>query len=396
MLRISTPKLQEASTQYEGVLVTIHGQKSLDETLLDFNYWLKEKAETHDLLKNTATKARTDDSNNSVTRTNVALKAFAAITQHKSNFRLQQSSPSTSISSCMICKGSHWLWKCRVFKDKTPTQRAKVVGEAKFCFSCLRDKHFFSQYKSPRKCREDGCNSSHNTFFHGAERFFPAKPSTNNNTITSKWNAGTNRPPTGQKHSSKTTTLSLVTDVKGLLQVTELKLTGSSGNNTTALILCDSACSNSWVSDSLADRLGLQGTALKVTVKGTNKEELIDTKVVQLTASPHKDQDFEAFTVRPYVRETLNVGSDIIDVKSMQETYPHLAILDPVRYRYGNIGMILGQDVYHAIRPLECCEADEKCSPFAVRLPLGWVLSGPLLSSSSSLNVFQSQCRTRL
>ena len=105
--------------------------------------------------------------------------------------------------------------------------------------------------------------------------------------------------------------------------------------------------------------------------------------MVQLTVTPHKDQEFEAFTVRPYVRETLNVGSDIIDVKSMQETYPHLAVLDPVNYSYGNIELILGHDVYHAIRPLEYLAADEKCSPFTVRLPIGWVLSGPLPSSSS-------------
>ena len=105
--------------------------------------------------------------------------------------------------------------------------------------------------------------------------------------------------------------------------------------------------------------------------------------MVQLTVTSDKDQDFEAFTERPYVRETLNVGSDIIDVKSMQETYPHLAVLDPVRYSYGEIEMILGQDVYHAIRPLEYFAADEKYSPFAVRLPIGWVLSGPLPSSSS-------------
>ena len=193
----------------------------------------------------------------------------------------------------------------------------------------------------------------------------------------------TSRPSTGQQQPSKTTTLSSVTDVKGLLQVTELKLTNSSGTSTTALVLCDTACSNSWMSDSLGARLGLQGTALKLTVNGINKEELIDTKVFQLTVTPHKDLDFEAFTVRPYVRETLNVGSDIIDVKSMQETYPHLAVLDPVKYSYGNIEMIPGQDVYHAIRPLEYFAADEKCSPFAVRLPIGWVLSGPLPSSSS-------------
>ena len=44
--------------------------------------------------------------------------------------------------------------------------------------------------------------------------------------------------------------------------------------------------------------------------------------------------------------------------------------------------MILGQDVCHAIRPLEYFSVDEKRSPVVVRLPVGWVLSGPLPSSS--------------
>ena len=44
--------------------------------------------------------------------------------------------------------------------------------------------------------------------------------------------------------------------------------------------------------------------------------------------------------------------------------------------------MILGQDVYHAIRPLEYFAADKKCLPFTVCLPIGWILSGPLPSSS--------------
>ena len=201
-------------------------------TLLDFNDCLKEKAEAHDLMKNIATKARTEDTNNSVTRSKVASK------QHKSNLKPQQRSPLTSITSCILCKGSHWLWECRVFKEKNPTQRAKVVAEAKLCFSCLRDKHMFRQCPSPCKCRKDGCNSSHNTLPHGAERVFPAKPSTNNND-TSKSNAGTSRPSTGQQQPSKTTTLSSVTEVKSLLQVTELKRINSSRTNTTALVLCD-------------------------------------------------------------------------------------------------------------------------------------------------------------
>ena len=44
--------------------------------------------------------------------------------------------------------------------------------------------------------------------------------------------------------------------------------------------------------------------------------------------------------------------------------------------------MIFGQDVYHAIRPLQYFSADEKRSPVALRSPIGCVLSGPLPSSS--------------
>ena len=45
--------------------------------------------------------------------------------------------------------------------------------------------------------------------------------------------------------------------------------------------------------------------------------------------------------------------------------------------------MTLGQDVYHAIRPLENF-SNEKRSPVAVGLPIGWVLCGTLPSSSCS------------
>ena len=46
--------------------------------------------------------------------------------------------------------------------------------------------------------------------------------------------------------------------------------------------------------------------------------------------------------------------------------------------------MKLGQDVYHGLRPLVLFSANKMCSPFVVRLPLGWVLRGPFPSGSSS------------
>ena len=44
--------------------------------------------------------------------------------------------------------------------------------------------------------------------------------------------------------------------------------------------------------------------------------------------------------------------------------------------------MILGQDMFHVIQSLEYFETGGKGTPIAVRNPLGWVLSGPLPSTS--------------
>ena len=145
-------------------------------TLLDFNDWLKEKAKAHDLMKQTPSKARTEDNTNSVVKTKVASRTFAANTQTKGTQRPASTSATPATPRCIVCKGNHRIWECRLFKKKSPTQRAKVVEEAKLCFSCLREKHMFRQCPNPRKCRKDGCNSSHNTIFHRAERVYPPNP----------------------------------------------------------------------------------------------------------------------------------------------------------------------------------------------------------------------------
>ena len=307
-------------------------------------------------MKQISSKARAEDNTNSVVKTNVASRTFAANTQSKGTQRPASTSATPLNPRFFVCKGNHRIWECRVFKEKSPTQRAKVVAEAKLCFLCLRETHMFRQCPNPRKCRKDGFNSTHKTLLHGAERVYPSKSPSNNN---SNSNAGKSQSKLSSvQSSSKTTTLSSVSNVKGLLQVTELQLKSSSGKYTTALVLCDTACSNSWVSNDLAKRLGLHDTALKLTVKGTNTEEVVDTKLVELIVSPRDKQAFEPFKVSPYEKEDLNVGADIINIKALPETYPHLAVLDPVTFCCGNIEKILGQDVYHAIRLLDYSAAD--------------------------------------
>ena len=114
-------------------------------TLLDFNDWPKENAEAHDLMKQSATKEKPEENSTSATKTKTASKVFASNSQQRETKKQMPSSSTNSYSRCILCKGNHRLWECRVYKEKTPTQRAKLVADNKLCFSCLRDKHTFRQ-----------------------------------------------------------------------------------------------------------------------------------------------------------------------------------------------------------------------------------------------------------
>ena len=135
--------------------------------------------------------------------------------------------------NCIVCKDNHPLWRCRVFLDKTPTDRTKIVAGNKLSFSCLKGNHFFRQCPQPRKCNKYGCNSSHNTLIHGADRVFQPrttpKPSTNKAT-------GSRSPETTVNKTGESSGVCSVSDVKGLPQITEVEGFGSVRLNMQSLL----------------------------------------------------------------------------------------------------------------------------------------------------------------
>ena len=162
-----------------------------------------------------------------------------------------------------------------------------------------------------------------------------------------------------------------VVDVKGLLQITEVEL-HSNEQSERVLALCDSSCSHSWISSRLAAKLNAKGTPTKLTVHGINSLQNVNTLMVELKLTPvNSGGSCSSFAIKPYVRDDLQVGTDVIDVESLKTMYPHLEPIPSKKYSYADVDMILGQDVFHFIRPLEYFDSDRKKTPVAVRLSLG-------------------------
>ena len=135
-------------------------------TLLDFNNWLKEKAEGHEKLRILNSKAKKNEEPVKPKTT----KVFAANSQVTSKAQDKSKFP-----PCVLCKSSHALWNCAVFKEKNATQRAKYVAEQKICFACLNGNQSFRQCSRSKKCPKPECDSTHNVLLHKAERIFPRK-----------------------------------------------------------------------------------------------------------------------------------------------------------------------------------------------------------------------------
>ena len=165
-----------------------------------------------------------------------------------------------------------------------------------------------------------------------------------------------------------------MSDVEGLFQKTGVEV-HTSTSSVTVLALCDSACSHSWISEDLTTKLNVKG----LPTNGINSQQVVDTQKVELTLTPiHSGCSCSTFDVKPHVRRNLQVGNDVIDVDQLKRQYPHLEPVALSKYSYGDVEVILGQDVFHSIRPLECFQSDQKKTPIAVRVPLSWVLSGAL------------------
>ena len=111
-------------------------------TLLNFNEWLKGKAEGHERLKTISSKGKSEEPVNQ----EVGTKVFA------SNARVSaKTKEKRKFLPCSVCKGQHALWTCAVFKEKNATQRATHIDEQKLCFPCLQSNHSFRNCSKARK-----------------------------------------------------------------------------------------------------------------------------------------------------------------------------------------------------------------------------------------------------
>ena len=104
--------------------------------------------------------------------------------------------------------------------------------------------------------------------------------------------------------------------------------------------------------------------------------ELDENLSSKFSSFPRNINSEFSISFRAYVKAHICIGSDGISIPELRGKNPQLAPTKPIHYKYEKVGIIIGQDSYHAIRPGGYLLV--RRAPSAFHPPMGWVLSGPL------------------
>ena len=321
--------------------------------LVEFDSWLQEESQVHErLLSCTPSTSKFESPKSNVVK-KPDFKRNAK--SNESTFNSNDSKEKTDVK-CPIDSASHRIWNCEAFKNMTVDERFKVAKEKKLCFCCLGSSHPAKDCPRRRKCGIDGCERYHNKFLH-----YKKKPESN------KPNART----------EGTNLTSNAESVRGLMQIARVRIFGQDGQFEDTLACCDTGSTQTWVDESLLEKLDIKGKTISLNVTGIHGTQVTPCRAAQATIGPASCMKHKAKVLTVHSQKNLEVGKSLYNVQEMKQTYPYLKCVGFKQIDLKKVAIILGQNAYELIRPLEYKNGGEN-QPWAVRLPLGWTVSGPV------------------
>jgi len=167
---------------------------------------------------------------------------------------LAASATGKSAKRCVICQGNHLFNYCARFKDLTVPQRRDHVRKQGACFNCLKLQHTVSNCPSGLCCLR--CGDRHHTLLHQSDN--SSGPDTDASAKTAKASDPTGSDtPTATPAASKVAALTSAAGNQVLLSTAQLICFSPKGGDITIRALLDSGSEASFVTEQIAQRLGL-------------------------------------------------------------------------------------------------------------------------------------------
>ena len=285
----------------------------------------------------------------------------------RSSATLPQTPYNSTARPCVVCSQPHRLFYCETFKSMKPRARFEIAFRNKLCYNCLLGGHFAHERGKQSTCTVPGCGKKHTRFIH-LER--------------------SDRSHTGSSDSRGASQgVSNATASSGGSTV-YLPIVPINVNNHTTYPLLDSGSTNTFMSQSLASRLRLQGEEVNYHMSTLSRCGNINSKLVSVSVSSVGMGAYMGNTIRlNHVMVIPNIPARYPNHEIDVQRYPHLAGLPThMLGKDVRVDMLIGMDNSHLLMPLEIrCNPGVKNEPCASRTQFGWSFNGPVSGSSKEV-----------
>ncbi|KAM0726171.1 hypothetical protein ACS0PU_008252 [Formica fusca] len=254
---------------------------------------------------------------------------------------------------------------CEEYKKRTAQERRQIVEQSKLCLNCL-GRHQVGECASKRTCSV--CEARHHSSLHEAYRD----------------NAVAKSSHVAQGPFDQPATV--------LLATARVRVADRHGILHPARALIDQGSESSIISERLAQRLKLPRSQVSVTVFGVGGQKSGKAKDrLALSLSPRLGGAAMSVSALVLPRLTVYAGG----LHSGTRTWTHvegLELADPEYSSADQVDILLGADVHAAILR-QGLRRGERREPLAQNTTLGWILSGAIGGTTSSLLAHTHQCR---
>lgn len=268
-------------------------------------------------------------------------------------------------SECVICKKSHSIYRCEVFKDLSPEQRLDKVRQLNLCENCLKTHKDNSTCPSKFSCTV--CKSRHHHMVH----IDNLKPNCS-------------QIPSGKPDPSIALTCSSNSTV--LLGTAIIHVADSWGQYQPVRCIIDSGAMTSYITQDCAKRLGLTRRKCNFETVGLGGKSVQNHGLATCSIKP-RDRSGPVLSTDAVI--VTNIAGNLPTMplsNEIKHKYRNLLLADPLFYKPAPIDMLLAADLFPYIYDGQKVDPHEKGMPVAMNSIFGYVISGQTVLDKSADN----------
>ena len=290
---------------------------------------------------------------------------------------------------CKLCKGPHYLNRCKRFRKYVYDDRIKFIDENKLCRSCLEPGHFAKNCSRKSSCKRPDCNGFHTTLLYPLEKCTPSSSATNQ--LTSSADSASLHIAV---HSGL---IDVPTQTRSSLPIVAVRIrANNSEQSIVTQAFLDTGSTSSFITNNLIDELGIPpASVVKVTTvtinHGTNTRKA--TVISDLEIS-------DLFESCPYLQlqpllSIQRLPATIDDTPRQVDISEFLEFSNILIPRVNSdVGLFIGNDNRHIFKPHEIINSEFHY--YAVRTAVGWVVNcSKRRSSTTSCKSFLAKTKSR-